>query len=176
MALNVRSVLLLAAAAFVPALPMSSAGARAADVQRERISLDADWRFQKGDPAGAEGRLAYDKIKPWVNATGNEFARGPDSPKPKRPEGELGGDISYAQPGFDDNGWRRLNLPHDWGVEGPFDQSLPGETGKLPWSGVAWYRKHFTVPATDRGRQLYQFFGDLLPRCVLRPAKRGEAS
>jgi hypothetical protein len=28
----------------------------------------------------------------------------------------------------------------------------------------------------DRGRQLNQFFGDLLPRRVLRSTKRGEAS
>jgi beta-galactosidase len=145
----------LASAAFAPAVPTPSAAARtaSADAPRERVSFNADWRFQKGDPADAEGRLAYDKIKPWVNATGNEFVA--DAAKTRRPEGELGGDVPYTQPGFDDGGWRRLNLPHDWGVEGPFDQSLPGETAKLPWSGVAWYRKHFAVPATDRGRQLY---------------------
>ncbi len=54
---------------------------------------------------------------------------------------------------FNDQVWRVLNLPHDWGIEGPFQQELPGETGKLPWSGVGWYRKRFTVPASDRGRR-----------------------
>lgn len=38
--------------------------------------------------------------------------------------------------------------------EGPFDQNLPGETAKLPWSGVAWYRKTFDLPASDRGRRI----------------------
>ena len=91
---------------------------------RERSSFNADWRFQKGDPAGAEGRLAYDKIKPWLMATGNEFVAA--AAQVKRPAGDLGSDISYAQPSFDDSGWRRLNLPHDWGLEGPFDQNLRG--------------------------------------------------
>ena len=40
---------------------------------------------------------------------------------------------------------RVLDLPHDWGVEHPFDQSLPGETGKLPWWGQASYSKHLVV-------------------------------
>ena len=60
-----------------------------------------------------------------------------------------------AQPGFDDAAWRKLDLPHDWGVEGPFKQEYPGETGKLPWWGVGWYRKHFTLPAGDAGRRVY---------------------
>jgi beta-galactosidase len=122
---------------------------------RERISLDAGWRFQKGDPAGAEGQLAYQKIKNWVTATGNEFALGPDAVKGTRPEGNLGADVPYTQPGFDDTGWRSLNLPHDWGIEGPFKQEYSGETGKLPWWGVAWYRKHFTAAPGDRGKQFY---------------------
>lgn len=141
-------------AACVLALLLPSA-TRAASLPRERISLDADWRFQKGDPAGAEGQLAYEKIKPWVNATGNEFVAGADAGASVRPAGNLGGDIPYAQRGFDDRGWRSLNLPHDWGIEGPFMQELPGETGKLPWPGVGWYRKHFAVSAGDQGRQLY---------------------
>ena len=32
---------------------------------------------------------------------------------------------------------RTLNLPHDWGVEQPFLQENPGETGKLAWWGKA---------------------------------------
>ena len=30
-----------------------------------------------------------------------------------------------------------VNLPHDWGVDGPFDINYPGETGKLAWWGKA---------------------------------------
>lgn len=59
---------------------------------------------------------------------------------------------------FDDAAWRKLDVPHDWGVEGPFRDDLPGDTGKLPWKGIGWYRKHFTVPAADRGQRLFVDF------------------
>jgi len=131
------------------------ATARAAVPSRERISLNADWRFQKGDPPGTEGRLAYEKIKDWAMATGNEFVLTSGARKPDRPSGNLGEDVSYTQLKFDDRGWRQLNLPHDWGIEGPFNQDYPGETGKLPWWGVGWYRKHFSVSADEKGRELY---------------------
>ncbi len=55
---------------------------------------------------------------------------------------------------FDESKWRQLNLPHDWGIEGPFDINFPGETGKLPWPGSAWYRKRFNVPQSDKGRRI----------------------
>lgn len=131
------------------------AAAHIAGASRERVSLNADWRFQKDDPAGAEGRLSYEKIKSWVTATGNEFVTAAGASRPVGPEGNLGEDIVYAQRGFDDSSWRRLDLPHDWGIEGPFRQEYPGETGKLPWWGVGWYRKHFAVPEGDRGRRLF---------------------
>ena len=122
---------------------------------RERISFNADWRFQKGDPPGTESRLAYEKIKDWATATGNEFVLSSGAKKPSRPAGNLGEGISYTQRNFDDRSWRQLNLPHDWGIEGPFNQDYPGETGKLPWWGVGWYRKHLTVSASERGKQIY---------------------
>ncbi|HKC64093.1 MAG TPA: beta-galactosidase GalB [Pyrinomonadaceae bacterium] len=138
---------------FIYGLPLHT-GAHAAVPLRERISLNADWRFQKGDPAGAEGQLVYAKIKDWITTTGNEFVLTSGAAKPNRPAGNLGDSVSYTERNFDDTGWRQLNLPHDWGIEGPFNQDYPGETGKLPWWGVAWYRKHFTVPAADKGKRL----------------------
>ena len=117
---------------------------------RERVSLNADWHFQKEDPADAQDSLSYEKMKPWLLPCGNAFR----TTLIGRPEGPGPGEaVTYVQPGFDDKGWRSLSLPHDWGVEGAFDQSLPGESGKLPWFGVAWYRKSFDLPASDEGRQ-----------------------
>jgi len=58
------------------------------------------------------------------------------------------GDVPHAQdPIFDDSGWRDLNLPHDWSIEGSFSESHPATTGggALP-GGVGWYRKRFTSP------------------------------
>ena len=121
---------------------------------RERLSLNADWRFKKDDPSGSDGLLSYEKIKDWVNATGNEFVAKAAAEKP-RPLVNVGEAVSYTQRNFDDHSWRQLDLPHDWGIEGPFNQEYPGETGKLPWWGVGWYRKHLTVSANERGKQIY---------------------
>ena len=30
----------------------------------------------------------------------------------------LGDDSTMASPSYDDRGWRRLSLPHDWAIEG----------------------------------------------------------
>ena len=65
---------------------------------------------------------------------------------------------ALEMPMADDRQWRTLDLPHDWGIEGPFRNDLEGCTAKLPWKGIGWYRKHFDVPATDRGRQVYLDF------------------
>ena len=59
---------------------------------------------------------------------------------------------------FDDSAWRTLDLPHDWGIEGPFRQDLENNTGKLPWKGIGWYRRHFTVPAAESGRRVFVDF------------------
>jgi beta-galactosidase len=96
---------------------------------RERASFDAGWRFNKGDPAGTQAPPADASLEAWnAPVTGEQF---------------------------DDAAWRKLDLPHDWGIEGPFNQAWPGETGKLPWWGVGWYRKHFSVPSADAGRRIY---------------------
>jgi beta-galactosidase len=121
----------------------------------ERVSFNADWRFVREDPNGTGDKLKYANIKDWVIATGAEFTKDPNLLAKKRPAGNLGEDVAYTQPGFDDAGWRSLALPHDFGIEGPFKQEYSGGTGRLPWFGVAWYRKHFNVPASDQGRQLY---------------------
>src|SRR5829696_4471865 len=143
---------LAACAVFVCA---RGAAAQQLSSPRESVSFDAGWRFQKGDPAGAEGRLGYEKIKESVKATGQEFVAGGDAAQqPARADEGLGADVAYTRRDFDDSAWRPLDLPHDWGVEGPFRQEYPGETGKLAWWGVGWYRKHFAVPAGDRGKRL----------------------
>ncbi|MGE5814863.1 MAG: sugar-binding domain-containing protein, partial [Acidobacteriota bacterium] len=67
----------------------------------------------------------------------------------------LKGDAPGAeQSGFNDAGWRRLDLPHDWAIEGPFDPKYEPHNGALPFYGVGWYRKHFTLPASARGKYL----------------------
>ncbi len=55
---------------------------------------------------------------------------------------------------FDDAHWIPLRLPHDWAIEGPFDAKLNPQTGALPVAGVGWYRKAFTLPLSERGRDV----------------------
>ena len=57
-----------------------------------------------------------------------------------------------------DNNWRSLDLPHDWAIEGPFSDTLENNTGLLPWKGIGWYRKHFTISANDKGKRIYVDF------------------
>jgi beta-galactosidase len=54
------------------------------------------------------------------------------------------------QPDFDDDAWRSVTLPHDWAIAGPVDQNAPTRAagGFFP-AGIGWYRKTFTVPASD---------------------------
>ena len=47
--------------------------------------------------------------------------------------------------------WRRLDLPHDWAIEGDFGPNNPsGASGGALPGGIGWYRKHFTVNPKDK--------------------------
>ncbi len=67
------------------------------------------------------------------------------------------GDIKNGEKAsLNDAGWRLLNLPHDWSIEGKFSQDNPAtpEGGALP-GGIGWYRKTFTVPASSKNKLVY---------------------
>lgn len=53
-----------------------------------------------------------------------------------------------------DSMWQALDLPHDYAITGPFRLDLAGETGKLPYQGIGWYRKHFAYEKKE-GERLY---------------------
>jgi len=55
---------------------------------------------------------------------------------------------------YDDSKWRKLNLPHDWAIEGPFDNKNNARNGGLPIDGIAWYRKHFTIGKEMSNKQI----------------------
>ena len=61
---------------------------------------------------------------------------------------------------FDDRAWRQFDLPHDWAVEQPFAENASFSHGfraigrPFPNASVGWYRKAFTVPASDLGRRI----------------------
>ena len=39
----------------------------------------------------------------------------------------LGDDTAAARPDYNDADWRKLNLPHDWAIEGEFSKDNPRE-------------------------------------------------
>jgi beta-galactosidase len=60
------------------------------------------------------------------------------------------------EPSFDDKDWRKLDLPHDWSIEGEFDKNNPAGTGggALP-GGVGWYRKTFELPVSSENKNIF---------------------
>ena len=143
-------MLLMAATATVTQTPLTADTA-----PRERLRITEDWRFHRGDAPDAGDALAYATIRDWVLPTGADLINA-GLAAPQRPSGEEpGAKVSFVQPSFDDSGWRQLDLPHDWGIEGPFMQERPGDTGKLPWHGVGWYRKSLPISAADAGRRIF---------------------
>ncbi len=95
---------------------------------RTRESFNLGWKFVK-----------------YFNASGDVVS------KDKEPE-------NLQLPTVDDNTWRSLDLPHDWAIEGPFNDTLENNTGLLPWKGIGWYRKHFTISDNDKGKRIYVDF------------------
>lgn len=67
------------------------------------------------------------------------------------------GDVSDGQDiSLNDSQWRRLDLPHDWSIEGEFSENAPSGTGggALP-GGIGWYRKTFTMPLSAKGKSIF---------------------
>lgn len=55
----------------------------------------------------------------------------------------------------DDSHWRKLDLPHDWAIEGDFSAANPsGASGGALPGGTGWYRKHFKAKVAN-GEKLY---------------------
>lgn len=71
----------------------------------------------------------------------------------------LGDDAEAQRADFDDAGWRTLDLPHDWSIEGNFDRQAPtgNDGGYLP-AGIGWYRKAFTVASDEGDRRVGLYF------------------
>ena len=105
---------------------------------REVLSLDWGWRFHLGDVLPSEFR-----------ANGDEAQGG----------GKGASAWGAAAPAYDDHSWPEVNLPHDWVVEQSFSATAERNQGYRA-RGIAWYRRKFKLPKSDRGRHLeLQFDG-----------------
>jgi beta-galactosidase len=62
---------------------------------------------------------------------------------------------------YGDSDWRKLNLPHDWAIEGPFSEDAYYQMGYLPYKGVGWYRKTFDFDSPGK-KVLLEFDGVMM--------------
>jgi beta-galactosidase len=106
-----------------------------ADLPREHLSLDANWKFHLGDD--------------WPDALHLENSGTGSGPASEK---------------FSDTYWRAVNVPHDWAVELPFDWAADGGHGfkalgvKYPTNSIAWYRRTFELSKQDEGKRIWLAF------------------
>ena len=60
---------------------------------------------------------------------------------------------------FNDESWRKLDLPHDWGIEGKVNPKNPtgGGGGYFP-AGIGWYRKTFQASDAWKTNKIAIYF------------------
>lgn len=95
-------------------------------------SLNKGWKFSEQDLPVIELSNRHDEIYGYSKGGS---ARGP----------------AFAS--FDDSKWETVDLPHDWLVEKDFSKDARATQGyKL--RGKAWYRFKFSLPESERGKQI----------------------
>jgi len=107
-------------------------------VAQKKISLDEGWKFHFGHAANPDKDFNY--------STTTIFSKS-------------GAAVNTAiDPKFVDTTWTSINVPHDWAVELPFENSTNFDVqshgykpvgGFYPETSIGWYRKHFTVAKKD---------------------------
>lgn len=140
-------------------------------VARERDLLDFNWSFQLGDPVDVTTNVTYYPEIPDLtkleDSGGDAEFTGPNSEtnlmtlRQDPVATGAGENVSFVQTNYDDSGWRKLNLPHDWAVELPFNINADEGHGYKPvgnssftTNNIGWYRYKFTLPAGDAGKAM----------------------
>jgi beta-galactosidase len=131
----------------------------AAIAPREELLLDFGWRFALGHASDPAHDFGFGMGQSDFSKTG---------------------DFKIAKSGFDDTGWRMIDLPHDWAVELPFvnDDQGQGDANsrshgfkplgrRYPETSVGWYRRTFDIPASDKGRRIWIEFDGALRDAVV---------
>ena len=97
-----------------------------------QVPLKDGWRFVKADDPAVGTNLTLGAMSDILDRAN----RGDTSSAPV---------FGWAQPSFDDSTWRKVRVPHDWGVEKPFDPDRAYGDAFLDVTGVGWYRYKFTT-------------------------------
>jgi beta-galactosidase len=117
---------------------------RTTALSRERLLLDFNWRFQLGNARDVQRDFNYGEL-----AREGTFAK----------SGRAG---RVTSANFDDGAWRSIDLPHDWAVELPYQNtpSLISEHGAKPLgrdfpdTSIGWYRRTIVLAPTDAGKRI----------------------
>jgi len=147
---------------------------------RNRILLDAGWRFQLGDPVDVTTNVTYYPEIPDLAKLDSTEVTGTSSEtyfETNRVDifaTHAGENVSFVQTNYNDSVWRQLNLPHDWVVELPFNASADTGHGFKPVGNSAfgannfgWYRRTFTLPANYAGQKLWLEFDGVYRNCLV---------
>jgi beta-galactosidase len=106
-------------------------------------------------------RRTFCAILPAAGAVRSAAAAGDKQPPRERVRFDdnwkflLGDPADAEAPAFDDAGWRSVDLPHDWSIEGHIapDNPMGGAGGFFP-AGIGWYRRTFIPLASWNGRRI----------------------
>jgi beta-galactosidase len=158
----------------IPALLASAS--LAAATTRERVLLDAGWRFQLGDPVGDVNLTSsvtnYAEIPNLLKLDVSEITGANSETNLMRQRvdpgtNHTGENVTFVKTNYDDSAWRMLDLPHDWAVELPFNSNFTSGNNYYPSHGykpvgdalypnnnIGWYRHTFTLPAGDTNKAM----------------------
>src|SRR4030095_10494517 len=65
----------------------------------------------------------------------------------------VGDTAAASSPGFNDNNWKRVTLPYAWNEDDAFKKDIAELS-----TGIAWYRKHFRLPASQKNQKVFLEF------------------
>jgi len=65
----------------------------------------------------------------------------------------VGDEKGVMAPGFDDTKWKAVTLPYAWNEDDAFKKDIVNHS-----TGIAWYRKHFKLPASAKGQKVFLEF------------------
>ncbi|HEV2436088.1 MAG TPA: beta-galactosidase GalA [Verrucomicrobiae bacterium] len=136
-----------------------------APAPRERLLLDFGWRFHLGDVPDAGTRFDYPEVSDLAKTRLDQLEKEKKLAASDPPMAAgFGSKVSFVQPDINDSHWRKLNLPHDWAVELPFEEAADYKHGfkpigpDFPQNSIGWYRHAFALPASDEGQTLWLAF------------------
>ena len=119
---------------------VSCNGIKFGSEEKPRIvyNFNEDWTFQLGD---------------YSEASTVEFS---ETSSDDFHEVSLAEYSKVSSVDFNDEQWRKLNLPHDWSIEGGFSEEHPAGSGggALP-GGIGWYRKSFIIDKELEGKKIF---------------------